>query len=412
MHSINIHNKSGHDQTFEVHGWANNQNITVKAGQTSKIPAPDGSSGAIIALHEGHEGEQVEITKNGYGGNDFFDVSNIVGAGGNITAMQVGDQSTLKGDPHFMQDMNAAWHKASQDTRNKLKGFVFTNGQGKVTRIGPIKDSPELEKLVRTFANGKAYVGVGAWNGNPGNPDDNAQSSAGHGNKDILITYNDGDASPDLASPKRESRVAAFEVQRVQVAAAPPAPPANGPGIILTNKSKKECTYFFYDNYWNGNGTAGANFDKPMKNVTLAAGAKSHIPLPTTFKGRVQRGTELPATWVEFQISASNDGAAHGDISLEQGCDGAATIASTDGTNRKNGFANDVLKDAPAAACAKKPNGTKAIATTVGNWAAGPNQAAIDYLKKVVGQKKAYIVGGTGTDDVASKNKCLAVDMY
>ena len=68
MHSINIHNKSGHDQTFEVHGWANNQNITVKAGQTSKIPAPDGSSGAIIALHEGHEGEQVEITKNGYGG--------------------------------------------------------------------------------------------------------------------------------------------------------------------------------------------------------------------------------------------------------------------------------------------------------------------------------------------------------
>jgi hypothetical protein len=219
MHSINIHNKSGHDQTFEVHGWANNQNITVKAGQTSTIPAPDGSSGAIIALHEGHEGEQVEITKNGYGGmsfrisnieprclaraenkkklgNDFFDVSNIVGAGGNITAMQVGDQSTLKGDPHFMQDMNAAWHKASQDTRNQLKGFVFTNAQGKVTRIGPIKDSPQLEKLVRTFANGKAYVGVGAWNGNPGNPNDNAQSSAGHGNKDILITYNDGDASP------------------------------------------------------------------------------------------------------------------------------------------------------------------------------------------------------------------------
>lgn len=203
--------------------------------------------------------------------------------------------------------------------------------------------------------------------------------------------------------------MAAFEVQRVQVAA---APPANGPGIILTNKSNKECTYFFYDNYWNGNGTAGANFDKPMKNVKLAAGAKSHIPLPTTFKGRVQRGTELPATWVEFQISASNDGAAHGDISLEQGCDGAATIASTDGTHRQNGFANDVLKHAPAAACAKKPDGTKAIATTVGNWAAGPNQAAIDYLNKVVGQKKAYIVGGTGTDDVASKNKCLAVDMY
>lgn len=332
-----------------------------------------------------------------------------------------------------MQNMNTAWHKASQDVRNQLKNFVFTNGQGNVTRIGPIKDSPALEKLVRTFANGKAYIGVGAWNGSPGNPSDNSQSSAGHGDKDILITYNDGNASPgkmraliqncftptliykiDLAPPKRESRAIVFESREVHMAAVKPqaAPQANGPGIILTNKSNKECTYFFYDNYWNGNGTAGANFDKPLKNVKLAAGAQSHVSLPTTFKGRVQRGTELPATWVEFQISASNDGAAHGDISLEQGCDGAATIASTDGSNRKNGFTNDVLKDAPVAACTKKPNGTKAIATTVGNWMSGPNHAAIDYLNKVVGQKKAYIVGGTGTDDVASKNKCLAVDMY
>jgi hypothetical protein len=110
--------------------------------------------------------------------------------------MQVGDQSTLKGDPDFMQDMDSAWHKASQSVRAQLKDFVSTDSQGKVKRIGPIKDSPELEKLVRTFANGKAYIGVGAWNGNPDNPNDNAQSTAGHGNKDILITYSDGDASP------------------------------------------------------------------------------------------------------------------------------------------------------------------------------------------------------------------------
>ena len=118
-----------------------------------------------------------------------------------------------------------------------------------------------------------------------------------------------------------------------------------------------------------------------------------------------------PATWVEFQVSASNDGAAHGDISLEQGCDGAATIASTDGSKRINGFTNDVVKDAPDAACTKK-NGEKVIASTVGNWAGGPNKAASDYLDRVVGQRKAYILGGTGTDDVASRNKCLAVDFY
>lgn len=184
------------------------------------------------------------------------------------------------------------------------------------------------------------------------------------------------------------------------------------PGIILTNKSQEKCTYVFYDNCWNGNGEAGANFDHPLKSVELKAGASTHVPLPTSFKGRVQRGKDLPATWVEFQISASNDHAAHGDISLQQGCDGAATIASTDGSNRKNGFTNDILKNAPAAACAKKPDGSKALATTVGNWTGGPNKAAVDYLNKVVGQKKAYIVGGSGTDDVASKNQCLAVDMY
>lgn len=66
--AINIHNKSGHPQEFEVHGWNNNQNITVQPWQTVQFQAADGSSGAIIALHDGHEGEQAEITKCGFGG--------------------------------------------------------------------------------------------------------------------------------------------------------------------------------------------------------------------------------------------------------------------------------------------------------------------------------------------------------
>jgi hypothetical protein len=71
-HNINIHNKSGHDQEFEVHGWNNNQNITVGPGATVSIQADDGTSGAIIALHDGHEGEQAEITKCGFGGQPLF----------------------------------------------------------------------------------------------------------------------------------------------------------------------------------------------------------------------------------------------------------------------------------------------------------------------------------------------------
>ena len=189
-------------------------------------------------------------------------------------------------------------------------------------------------------------------------------------------------------------------------------PKNGGPGIVLSNKSDKSTTYFFYDNFWNGNGTAGANFTHPLKSTTVAPKGTVFVSLPASFKGRVQRGTQLPATWVEFQLDASNDHAAHGDISLEQGCDGAATIASTDGSKRSNGFTEDILKNAPAAAVTRKPDGNKALASTMGNWMAGPNHAAAEYEEKMVGQKRAYITGGTGTDDVASHNKVLAVDFY
>ena len=69
MHSINIHNKSDHDQEFEVHGFNDNKNIVVKPGSTTVLQAADKASGAIIALHDGHEGEQAEITKDGFEGN-------------------------------------------------------------------------------------------------------------------------------------------------------------------------------------------------------------------------------------------------------------------------------------------------------------------------------------------------------
>ena len=186
----------------------------------------------------------------------------------------------------------------------------------------------------------------------------------------------------------------------------------SGPGIILTNKSTEACTYFIYDNFWNGNGTAGANFTHPLKSVRVEPGRTHFISLPASFKGRLQRGTQIPATWVEFQLNASNDHAAHGDISVEQGCDGAATIASTDGSKRINGFVKDVLKHAPAAAFGKRPDGKKVLASTMGNWMGGPNKAAIEWLEKEIGREKAYVTGGTGVADVASHNQVLAVDMY
>ncbi len=72
MHYINIHNKSDHDQGFEVHGFNGGKNIVVKPQATTVIPAADGQSGAVIALHDGHEGEQAEITKDGFKGKQFM----------------------------------------------------------------------------------------------------------------------------------------------------------------------------------------------------------------------------------------------------------------------------------------------------------------------------------------------------
>lgn len=131
-----------------------------------------------------------------------------------MTVQQVGDASTRKGDPHFMQNLNAAWKKLDGNRKNALKHCVHEHA-GKVVRIDAPKNFPELEKFVRTFANGKLYIGVGAWGNSKGNAADNAQvslgylpgvdwnrrltcwqSSAGHGNKDILVCYSDGDATP------------------------------------------------------------------------------------------------------------------------------------------------------------------------------------------------------------------------
>lgn len=412
MPNINITNKSSHDQEFEVHGWNDNKNITVKAYTKAVIHAPDKSSGAIIALHQGHEGEQAEITFDGFGGNDFIDISNIVGAGGNLTIQQEGDPSTRKGDPLFMQHLQQAWAKASAQTKAELKSCIHLNKEGQVIRMDAIKGNPALEKFVRSFADGKTYIGVGAWGGSPGNPNDNAQSSAAHGTKDAQITYNDGDATPG-APPHLQHRVVAPAVEQIHIAAAgAPAPTPSGPGILLANKSNAECTYFFYDNYWNGNGNAGANFDHPLKSVKLAPHASTFVSLPASFKGRVQRGTLLPATWAEFQLDASNDHAAHGDISLEQGCDGAATIAATDSQKSVGGFEEDILKGAPEAATVRRSDGVRVLQTTMGNWMSRPNKAAVEYETKVVGQHRAYITGGTGTPDVMSHNQRLAVDFY
>ena len=70
------------------------------------------------------------------------------------------------------------------------------------------------------------------------------------------------------------------------------------------------------------------------------------------------------------------------------------------------------MKHAPEKAVMKRPDGMRVLASTMGNWMGRPNQAAIEWEKSELGERKAYIVGGTGVPDVASHNQVLAVTFY
>ncbi|THV65171.1 hypothetical protein D6D28_09302 [Aureobasidium pullulans] len=361
-HTLIIHNKSPHNQEFEVHGWNNNHNI------------------------------------KGFAGNDFFDISNITGAGGNMTIMHVGH-------PTFMQALNKAWQHADQRTKDGIRKSLHLDSAGKIVRMDATKDNSHLETFVRTFDD-QSYVGVGAWNGKAGDSRDHIQSRVAVGNKDILITYSDGDARPD--SDNSAVIHTPTLVAKQQAVAVRNSHDGKKPGISLTNRSTHDETYFFYDNYWNGNGTAGANFDHPLKSIRVSAGQTVSVDLPSSFKGRVQRGSIIPATWVEFQLEATNDHKAHGDVSVEQGNDGPAMIRATDGTNTTGGFTTPV--HAAASAYQIRSDGQRVIASTMGNWLGGPNQAAIESQKAI--KDKVYVTGGTGVPDVASANNRLAIDFY
>lgn len=76
-----------------------------------------------------------------------------------------------------MQDAQAAWENASEETKNAIRSAVIINGEGKVVYIGPTKENPPLENWVRSFANGKTYIGIGAWGDFKGDVNDNNQVS-------------------------------------------------------------------------------------------------------------------------------------------------------------------------------------------------------------------------------------------
>jgi hypothetical protein len=233
----------------------------------------------------------------------------------------------------------------------------------------------------------------------------------------------------------------------ISAAAVPLEKRYDGPGIILVNKGSGPQELFFYRNAWDGVGTAGPRYGKDHEPnpPTLQPGDEKFVPLDMAFKGRVQRGTEQPATWAEFQISADNanpppgskpvldgnDKAAHGDISVQQGNDGPVTIKSRT-TGKVGGFTEDYITGAWDSALARndaglwgvnnsirQKDGKNALSSTMGNWDMKMNNDTVDwYISKGADKTKFYFHNGVkgpsdkGVDDVSSADNQLEVTFY
>jgi hypothetical protein len=186
-----------------------------------------------------------------------------------------------------------------------------------------------------------------------------------------------------------------------------------GTGVLLSNMGDKPTTIKFFENLANGNGWGVPDFNYAKYSASLESGETKYLPLPLTFKGRAQRGMELPATWVEFQLD-DGKGESWGDVSLQKGYDGAATIHSTDGSGLIGGFTEDIFEGAPPEAYRMKPSGERALDGTSGFWWGPGNKASEAHFNKLVGTHKAYVIGekGDGTPGVVDFNNCLGITFY
>lgn len=212
---------------------------------------------------------------------------------------------------------------------------------------------------------------------------------------------------------------------------------SSNPGVDLVNAGSSGQTFYFCDNVSNGVGTADPGFTSDSTevsssslpsgcasiatSVSVSPSATASVTLDLTFKGRVVRTTDTPATWVELQIQntdsscGSTCGYGWGDVSLEMGCDGAATVAPADGTGTTVGFSSpaDLVDNAPSAATTTRSDGTKVIQAP---WYDGTPlcQAAIDYLTETVpgGSSAVYINNTYGTTMATSANNRFLVTFY
>ena len=191
-----------------------------------------------------------------------------------------------------------------------------------------------------------------------------------------------------------------------------------GTGIYITSGGSGTQTYTVF-----GGGKTYAINSQPYHSITLASGNSAPITLPANFDGHVQRGGLLPATWVELNMVP---GAADGDVSLEIGCDGPATVqASTISGGGKPpvfGFSKDIISKAPANAFFNPANpagenlgGTLTKSRRVLD-ATGTDKVingnTLKYEQSVLSQSQVYLFGGAGTNQAIASDNCILITFY
>ena len=229
--------------------------------------------------------------------------------------------------------------------------------------------------------------------------------------------------APVLSAPTTLSETSSPWVPRsLKSLFEPRAPTCSGVGVLLTNSGATKSFSF-----WSNN----ADYSRTkLKTVTVNHGDTQFVSLNNGWAGTVQRGEFLPATWVELNMV----GTAWGDVSLQQGCDGGATLSSTTGGTTEGfseninessdipqtAFFNPATQGSPCYGGQCTTSATNVLDTTTGNyWAPqAANAASTNYIiGKLGGQTKALQKAFNGQDSnttpqVTSSNNCMAVTFY
>lgn len=189
--------------------------------------------------------------------------------------------------------------------------------------------------------------------------------------------------------------------------------PCGGTGFVLKNKASYPQTFTVFSGKW-------SIVSDPIKTVTLGAQGSQVVTLQPNFVGHVQRGAVLPATWVELNMVP---GGSDGDVSLEIGCDGAATVQATGAGDDQTvwGFTTNVNQRCTGPKCA--PADAYYVPGTYEDIG-GPLTSATDVLdisskvpvqtfeQQQLAQAYEYLIGGSGTNQAISSNNCLIITFY